>query len=556
MEGTIINVGYDWIDVHFDGFETKYDKKIYVDPSHKDYELYTVRLHNDTQNASKLKTFSKKQLLTQQMKDCVERTRTLLKNKRYDDAISAIELFLSVCFDETYIDDDNRDLIGEIYLNYALCFGQMQDYLRGIEEVNKCIDIHPKCVKAYSTLALFYGFDGEINLALSQYEKALTLDMTEDDRKDIQQRMMHLKQKQMQRINEQLSDESDDEDPETQSDSDYDHESDSDYRIEMETESDEENGHEHENEDMKAEKATSLEQLVANNKDKLDKLEIDWQMSKDQQKAYDERKNKPNNFYYRLNIEGTEPKKGKWSKQEKQLFMQQLLRHGANNLWGPFSIPIVGRVGYTCSSLYGQMRKEGKIIDENYVRVNKNGKDGWRYMKKAEVMALAGKESKNKNFAQEFRKFQFIVVEDPSGTFKNLPCQHPNAPIKRTNLEQLIKATAKKRGEKVRKKENVKKVREKKKKRSKERKKKKSKKKRKGEEPNPEFCCPINYDLMEDPVIVRQSGCTYERSAIVEWIKENGTCPNTRAVITVNDLIPNRTLRKAIENWKKEAGFV
>ena len=549
MEGTIISIGYDWIDVHFDGFETKYDKKIYVDPSHQDYELYTVRLHNDTQNASNLKTFSKKQLLTQQMKDCVERTRNLLKNKRYDDAISAIELFLSQCFDETHIDDANRDLIGEIYLNYALCFGQMQDYLRGIEEVNKCIDINPKCVKAYSTLALFYGFDGEINLALSQYEKALTFNMSEDDRKDIQQRIARLKQKQRQRINErEQSDESED-DPETQSDSDYDHASDSDYRIEMESESDEE-----EKEKNKV-MATSLEQTVENNKDKLGKLEIDWQMSKDQQKAYDERKNKPNNFYYRLNIEGTEPKKGKWSKQEKQLFMQQLLRHGANNLWGPFSIPIAGRVGYTCSSLFIKMRKEGKIIDENYVKVNKNGKDGWRYLKKAEVMALAGKESKNKNFGQEFRKFQFIVVKDPTGTFKNLPCQHPNAPIKRANLEQMIKATAKKRGEKVRKKENVKKVREKKK-RSKERKKTKSKKKNKGEEPNPEFCCPINYDLMEDPVIVRQSGCTYEKQSIVQWIKENGTCPNTRAVITADDLIPNRTLRKAIENWKKETGFV
>eukprot|EP01083_Nonionella_stella_P067670 179133_1 len=70
-----------------------------------------------------------------------------------------------------------------------------------------------------------------------------------------------------------------------------------------------------------------------------------------------------------------------------------------------------------------------------------------------------------------------------------------------------------------------------------------------------EFQCPISFTLMIDPVIVKQSGWTYEREAISKWIRENGTDPNTRAQCSVDDLIPNRALRDAIDAWKKQAGW-
>merc|ERR1712204_20760 len=111
-----------------------------------------------------------------------------------------------------------------------------------------------------------------------------------------------------------------------------------------------------------------------------------------------------------------------------------------------------------------------------------------------------------------------------------------------------------KKGKSKKSKVKVKKAKAKKEKKVKKRKSKSKKKKEKMKkvEANPEFLCPINYNLMSDPVIVRQSGCTYERKSIVDWIGQSGTCPNSRAKITVNDLIPNHTLRKAIENWKQE----
>eukprot|EP00483_Globobulimina_turgida_P004691 UN04700 len=76
------------------------------------------------------------------------------------------------------------------------------------------------------------------------------------------------------------------------------------------------------------------------------------------------------------------------------------------------------------------------------------------------------------------------------------------------------------------------------------------------EESIQEFFCPIGYEIMENPVIVIKSGWTYERSAIENWITENGNDLNTRQKCTVEDLIPNRTLRDAIVRWKQNVAFV
>jgi hypothetical protein len=53
--------------------------------------------------------------------------------------------------------------------------------------------------------------------------------------------------------------------------------------------------------------------------------------------------------------------------------------------------------------------------------------------------------------------------------------------------------------------------------------------------------CPITRDVMREPVIDKE-GNTYEKSAILEWLKTNNKSPITRNVISASELIPNRAL--------------
>ena len=71
-------------------------------------------------------------------------------------------------------------------------------------------------------------------------------------------------------------------------------------------------------------------------------------------------------------------------------------------------------------------------------------------------------------------------------------------------------------------------------------------------EPKPGFLCPITQDLMLDPVLLTSSGHTYERAAIEAWLKQQGTDPQTRAVASVQQLIPNRALKETIDHWLKK----
>jgi hypothetical protein len=63
--------------------------------------------------------------------------------------------------------------------------------------------------------------------------------------------------------------------------------------------------------------------------------------------------------------------------------------------------------------------------------------------------------------------------------------------------------------------------------------------------------CPITYELMEDPVIDRE-GNTYEKKAIMAWLKDNYTSPLTRNDLDEDDLVPNRALKNLIEEFKRK----
>jgi hypothetical protein len=64
------------------------------------------------------------------------------------------------------------------------------------------------------------------------------------------------------------------------------------------------------------------------------------------------------------------------------------------------------------------------------------------------------------------------------------------------------------------------------------------------------FYCPITLELIRKPVI-DPDGKTFERDAISNWIRANGTSPVTRNVLAVNQLRNNEALQDLIEEEKE-----
>lgn len=76
------------------------------------------------------------------------------------------------------------------------------------------------------------------------------------------------------------------------------------------------------------------------------------------------------------------------------------------------------------------------------------------------------------------------------------------------------------------------------------------------------FLCPLTLSTFEEPVICIRSGRTYENSALRTYIdnchaqKKAITDPLTREVFDpTNDVVPNRTLKDAVEEWKEKKGL-
>ena len=63
--------------------------------------------------------------------------------------------------------------------------------------------------------------------------------------------------------------------------------------------------------------------------------------------------------------------------------------------------------------------------------------------------------------------------------------------------------------------------------------------------------CSITGATMRDPVILRSSGLSYERSAIEQWIRDYGTDPESGEMLLLGDdggfLIENPCLKGLIE---------
>ncbi|CDY58794.1 BnaA07g38080D [Brassica napus] len=89
----------------------------------------------------------------------------------------------------------------------------------------------------------------------------------------------------------------------------------------------------------------------------------------------------------------------------------------------------------------------------------------------------------------------------------------------------------------------------------------KLKSKREGEEVSPSrdpelpqyFLCPITQDVMEDPQVAAD-GFTYEGEAIRCWLDSgHETSPMTNKRLIHTSLVPNLSLRSAIQEWLQDS---
>ena len=65
------------------------------------------------------------------------------------------------------------------------------------------------------------------------------------------------------------------------------------------------------------------------------------------------------------------------------------------------------------------------------------------------------------------------------------------------------------------------------------------------------FECPLTRETMRDPVILCESGFSYERTAIVQWIETNGTNPRTGLPLVDRRIVPNANLNAAITHYRQ-----
>ena len=63
--------------------------------------------------------------------------------------------------------------------------------------------------------------------------------------------------------------------------------------------------------------------------------------------------------------------------------------------------------------------------------------------------------------------------------------------------------------------------------------------------------CPITNDFMENPVLC-PSGFYYEKSAILEWLKNHDTDPLTREKLTANMFVEDEEYKKKIQEYRKK----
>jgi hypothetical protein len=70
-------------------------------------------------------------------------------------------------------------------------------------------------------------------------------------------------------------------------------------------------------------------------------------------------------------------------------------------------------------------------------------------------------------------------------------------------------------------------------------------------DPPEAFICPISANLFVDPVVAAD-GHTYSRAFILRWFRTRQTSPLTNEVLAHTELVPNHSLRKAMDEWREQ----
>jgi len=68
----------------------------------------------------------------------------------------------------------------------------------------------------------------------------------------------------------------------------------------------------------------------------------------------------------------------------------------------------------------------------------------------------------------------------------------------------------------------------------------------------PSFICPISTEMMIDPVMLLETGATYERKCIEEWLQNHDSDPSTGLHINSKEIVGVLALRNAIEEWTED----
>lgn len=69
-------------------------------------------------------------------------------------------------------------------------------------------------------------------------------------------------------------------------------------------------------------------------------------------------------------------------------------------------------------------------------------------------------------------------------------------------------------------------------------------------EPPDQFLCPVSEELMVEPVMLVETGQTYDRTSIEGWFaKGKNTCPLSGRDLDAKQLVPNFAVKKMINEW-------
>ncbi|CAD7702128.1 unnamed protein product [Ostreobium quekettii] len=77
-----------------------------------------------------------------------------------------------------------------------------------------------------------------------------------------------------------------------------------------------------------------------------------------------------------------------------------------------------------------------------------------------------------------------------------------------------------------------------------------------GPQPPVEYCCPISHQIMREPVVLVETGQTYDLKCIQEWFgRGNATCPVTGQKVGSTQLTPNFALKSLASAWVQVHGY-